>query len=154
MEEGEEREEKEKWKEEGYEITSTKDAVVGTVEKKLGKYIKKHLGVTADKVYAKALDGLNPYDVTVRMENGKLIMGMLGYMAEIPMTGENFMAVAEMAFESMFSWLDAFWEMMENNIPVPDPRRQVVNNLEIVKRELEEQKQRMENLEDVTFVCK
>jgi len=98
------------------------------------------------------LDGLNPLEVTVRLEDGLLIIGMLGYYIEIFMTGENFMAIAEMAFESMFSWLDAFWDMMSNSTEVPDPRKQVEKNIDRVKEEMEKQRQRMESLEDVTFV--
>ena len=140
------------WNESGYKVESTKDVVISNVEKKLTDYMKTNLGITPEKIYAKSLDGLNPLEVTVRLEDGLLIIGMLGYYIEILMTGENFMAIAEMAFESMFSWLDAFWDMMSNSTEVPDPRKQVEKNIDRVKEEMEKQRQRMESLEDVTFV--
>ena len=104
-----------------------------------------------EKVYAGAISTGNFLSVTFRMENGKMILGLLGYTVEILMTGENFAAIAEMLFESLFSWLDAYWETMKNTFTVPDPRDQAEKNVEIIRQELEEQKKRFEELEDVEF---
>lgn len=127
--------------EKGYDITDTKTIVYN--------FTKKFLGLSPEKVYASGV--LNPLDVTLRMENGKIIIGMLGCVVEILMTGENFVAMAEAAFESMFSWLDAVWEMMKNNPEVPDPRDYFEKNSEILRQQMNKQKQILENLEDVEF---
>ena len=52
----------------------------------------------------------------------------------------------------MFSWLDACWDMMTNEINVPDPRKRLEKDVDRVRQELEEQRERMENLKDVEFV--
>ena len=77
---------------------------------------------------------------------------MLGYNVKILLTGENFDAIVEMLFETMFSWLDACWDMMTNEVNVPDPRKRFEKDVDIVRKELEEQRKRMENLKDVEFV--
>lgn len=137
--------------EEGYAVTSTNDFITDKTEGYLEKFIKKYLGVKPEKVYAGSISTVNPLSVTFRMENGKMILGLLGYTVEILMTGENFAAIAEMLFESLFSWLDAYWEIMKNAITVPDPREQVEKNVETIREELEEQKKRFESLENVEF---
>ena len=136
---------------EGFKVASTKDVLADKVEDKLTEYAKTYLGITPERVTKVTQAITNPLEATVRLENGKLILGMLGYELEFLMTGENFLAVAEMAFESLFSWLDAYWDMMVNAITVPDPRKAVEKNIDRIRQELEAQKKRMESLEDVEF---
>lgn len=136
---------------EGYGVTSANDLITDNAEKYLKEFIEKYLGVKPEKVYAGAISTGNFLSVTFRMENGKMILGLLGYTVEILMTGENFAEIAGMLFESLFSWLDAYWETMKNTFTVPDPRDQAEKNVEIIRQELEEQKKRFENLENVEF---
>ncbi len=139
---------------EGYGVTSatsTNDFIADNTDKYLKEFIEKYLSVKPGEVYAAGISTVNFLSVTFRMEKGKVILGLLGYSVEILMTGENFAAIAGMLFESLFSWLDAYWEMMKNTITVPDPREHVEKNVEIIREELEEQKKRFESLEDVEF---
>ena len=139
---------------EGYGVTSgttANDFIADNTEKYLKEFIKKYLDVKPENVYAGSISVANPLSVTFRMENGKMILGLLGYTVEILMTGENFAAIAGMLFESLFSWLDAYWEGMKNTFTVPDPRERAEKDVEIIRKELEEQKKRFENLEDVEF---
>lgn len=139
---------------EGYGVTSatsTNDFIADNTEKYLKEFIENYLGVKPEKIYAGSISTVNFLSVTFRMENGKMILGLLGYSVEILMTEENLAAFAGMLFESLFSWLDAYWEIMKNKFTVPDPREQVEKNVDIILEELVEQKERFESLEDVEF---
>ncbi|MBE6726745.1 MAG: hypothetical protein E7576_16380 [Ruminococcaceae bacterium] len=105
-------------------------------------------GVKVGKVYE---DGgaLNPYDVTVRIENGKIILGVLGCRAEIGIL-ENIAALCDLLYDSLFSWLNVLWQGITGSLDfrsVPDLRDRMEKNVEIIDRELEAQKERLENLE-------
>ena len=141
----------------GYDFKSTEDFAFDKGKEWLAEYVKTRFGVKADEIVYTGIENwiqekVNPMEVTLQFRDNKLIVGMLGYNVKILLTGENFNAIAEMLFETMFSWLDACWDMMTNEINVPDPRKRLEKDVDRVRQELEEQRERMENLKDVEFV--
>lgn len=126
---------------EGFKATTIKDYLVD--------YVQDSLGLKAEKYYETKM--ANPLQVVLKRDRGCIILGMLNYQVEILMTPENLLAIGEAAFESLFSWLDAVWDMLKQNVVAPDPRKLCEKNVERIRQELEEQKRRMENLEDVRF---
>ena len=106
------------------------------------------LGIKPGKIYSGPLSA-NPMDVSLRVEDGKIIIGMLGYYAEIHIL-ENISALCDLMYESFFSWLSALWQATTPSTDyrsIPDMRDQMRNSVEIISKELDAQKQRLENLQ-------
>ncbi len=119
--------------------TDTKEVIFNAVSR--------WLGVKAGNVYEGG-GALNPMDVTMRVENGKIIIGMLGYYAEISIL-ENIAALTDMLYQSLFSWMSGLLHA-EKTVTgfdgTSDLRDQMGSSVEEIGRKLEEQKQRLENI--------
>ena len=110
--------------------------------------LAKWIGVKLGKVYEGG-NVLNPYDVTVRIEDGKIIIGLLGYCAEINIL-ENIAALADMVYQMIFTWMSGCWQKVKESLDfgdMPDARDQMETDPDEIGRKLEEQKQRVENNE-------
>ena len=91
--------------------------------------LTRYLGVKLGNVY----EGgglLNPFDVTCRVEDGKITLGILGYFVEINIM-ENIAALCDLLYEALFSWLDALWTAAKTALDsesAPDPRERVLKS--------------------------
>ncbi|MBR2739903.1 MAG: hypothetical protein IKD87_04470 [Oscillospiraceae bacterium] len=111
-------------------------------------YVSEWLGVQPGKVY-EGPSSVNTLDISLRIEDGKIIIGILGYIAEIHIL-ENIAALCDLMFESFFSWMNALWQAVRPYMDpssVPDMRDQMRTSVEVINKELKAQKQRLENLE-------
>ncbi len=91
--------------------------------------------------------GVMDPNVTMRVENGRIVLGLLGYCVEIGII-ENITALSDMLLESMFSWMNAIWEVMNTSFDyrsLPDLRDRIDKNVGTITQELEEQKRRIES---------
>ncbi len=113
-------------------------------------WLTEQLGVMLDdvKICGERLDPLNPLDVTLRMEEGKIILGMLGHEAQISIL-ENIAALSDLLFNTLFSWMEELLRYTASSAPdfagVPDPRDRQFGSAEDIRRELEARRQRVEN---------
>ena len=83
------------------------------------------------------------------LEDGKIKIGILGYIAEISIP-ENIMAFGELLYEGLFAWMDTLWESGKTMIDtenVPDPRVRIMKSTMELSNQLERQMQRVEALE-------
>ncbi len=88
---------------------------------------------------------LNPLDVTMRVENGKIFIGLLGCYGEINIM-ENIAMLTDKMFEALFSWMDALWDVAKNALDSePDPRLKAAKSVEIIRQEIENQKRIINN---------
>ena len=86
---------------------------------------------------------LNYYDVTVRVENGQIILGILGYIAEINIL-ENIYSLSALLFEGLFSWLETLWRAGKQYFDtesIPDERVRMLKSTVEIVNQLEKQKQ-------------
>lgn len=106
------------------------------------------LGTKFEKVY-EAGGAMNPSEVTVRVENGRIILGLMGYYAEINIL-ENIAAIGDMIYESLFSWMNLLWETLKSSYNYDrqqDLRDRINKNVDAFGKELEEQKRRIESID-------
>jgi hypothetical protein len=117
----------------------------------LYELVKEWLGVQANQIYeyvvpAETRDAIS--DVGLRVENGKIILTLLGYCVEINIL-ENIAALTDLLFETLFSWMEALWEAMKTTLSWPDTppdlRDKVEKNVELIGQEIENTKQRIES---------
>jgi hypothetical protein len=114
--------------------------------------LTKWLGVYIGNIYEGGTV-LNPYDVTSRVENGKIILGVFGYVAEINIF-ENIASICDLLFESLFPWMDALWEAGKiyfDAESIPDDRTRTFTSLGPIMDQLDKQKER-NNRYDWQFV--
>ena len=123
-------------------------SIGGDTRDVLYESLTKWLGVKVGDVY----EGgglLNPYDVTYRIEDGKIKIGIFGYIAEISIL-ENIMAFGELLYEGLFAWMDTLWEAGKTMIDtenIPDPRWRIMKSTMEISNQLERQVQRAGTLE-------
>ena len=123
-------------------------SVGGDAKEVLYEAVTRWLGVKVGAVYE--IGGvLNPYDVTYRVEDGKIKLGIFGCIAEISIL-ENIIALSEWLFESLFEWLGTLWEVgktLPDSESIPDPRVRVMKSTVDIANQLEKQKLRDGRLE-------
>lgn len=104
------------------------------------------LGVKAGKVYEGGNIG-NPYDITMRIEDQKIVLGIFGYCAEIEIV-ENIEAMAILLYDTLFNWLDVLWQALKNSVGLgglPDPRDSEERDVKQIEQDLEKTKERIMN---------
>jgi hypothetical protein len=118
-------------------------SIGGDAREVLYEALTRWLGVKVGDVYE--IGGvLNPYNVTYRVEDGKLKIGIFGYVAEISIL-ENIIALSEWFFESLFAWMGTLWEIGRTAIEsesIPDPRVFLMKSTADIAKQHEKQKQR------------
>lgn len=101
------------------------------VEEVLTEFLVDRFGLTVERVYHTVA---NPLDFSVRIENGVLIIKIMGYGVELPLL-QNAITLTDIFFEFCFSWME---EIFEDTKPdpdsLPDERDNLSGDTEIVDR--------------------
>ncbi len=110
-------------------------------------YVTDRLGVELDKIYEAAGDQYY-YDVTVSIEDGKIILGLLGFCVEINFF-KNITAISERMFDTLLEWLDDIFAKLKKTIGFdgPDPRDKQEKNVNVIEENLEKRKKEMAEFE-------
>ena len=120
------------------------DALGLTASEVIVGYITDRLGVKLGKVYESGI--MNPLEVTLRVENGNIILGMLGHNAEINIM-ENIDTLAEFVFDTLTSWMNDLLKSAKEILDyssIQDLRDKPRTDVDTIRKDLEEMKRRCE----------
>ena len=124
---------------------TAKEVILGWLTDRLGVKVD---GVFPNGIYTE--DRLmNPLDVSAGIENGKIILEILGHRAEIPVL-ENIAVLSELMFDTLLSWMNGLLKAAKPALDyrgMEDLRDRVQKDPDALRKDLEEMRQRCSGFE-------
>ena len=128
----------------GGKLEKNEEALGAKTEDVLTEYLCDRLGLKIGEVYTTA-GGL--FDVSVRVEDWRLKLAVMGYGVDIPLL-ENAEALCGMLVDFFFAWMEeVFRYTFPGPFSVPDLRDTIENASELIEREAE----RLKNLPPIEY---
>lgn len=83
---------------------NTADVIYGFFQDRFGPKVSQVLNTLA-----------NPMDISIRTEDGKLVIGIFGYSVYFDIL-ENLKAMSSCAFDFLFTWMDVIWDAAKEGL--------------------------------------